>query len=137
VASKTSKEQRRAFPRYSYGQELQVKSDAGVWSVTGIDLALGGVRVSADKELPQGANLRLYLPLRRADRKGSKFCAVSGNVAWQHGPAAGIRFHDVDEETANQLAAFLITLPHAPTTWADIVLEAPEPFAELRLDDKK
>ena len=33
------------------------------------------------KALPHGATVRIYLPLRRKGRKGSKFCAVSGLVA--------------------------------------------------------
>jgi hypothetical protein len=130
-------EQRRAFPRYCYGEELQVKSDEGIYSLTGIDLALGGCRVSGEFDLAEGTGVRIYLPLKRKDKKGSRFCAVSGSVAWQHGPAAGIRFEDLDDDTWGQLAAYLSTLPEAPNEWKEtgVVLDAPEPFAELRLDD--
>jgi hypothetical protein len=115
----------RAHPRYQYGQEVQLKSLAGVASVTGIDLALGGLRISAPDPLPQGMDLRVYLPLRRPHRRGSRLCVLNGRVAWQRGPAAGIRFTEIDDNTWTQLAAFLSTLPKRPPGIPEeIVLEA-------------
>jgi len=67
--------------------------------------------------------LRIYLPLRRRRRHGSRLCAVDGRIAWQRGPAVGIRFTDIDDDTWTQLASFLSTLPQRAT-------EPPPEFVE-------
>ena len=109
----------RANPRFPYTEYIQVREPCGVRGYSARDLSLGGVRVHGELNLLRGADVKIYLPLRRVERAGSRFCLLDGKVAWSRTREAGIQFCDVDVLTALQIASFLATL-HGDETVAEL-----------------
>ena len=98
---------RRRHQRVRFTELVQFYLGDKLFRGRASNLSLGGVALEFSGEFAADADVRVYLPLRCATRRGSRFTAVWGRAVWQATNRIGVGFGELCIESIEQLARFV------------------------------
>ena len=81
-----------------------------------MDISRGGLRLRTAQALPDGAIIKLFVPLPLRPNANPHLCLFLGRVVWRRDGMVGLEFHDLSADASVQLSLFMATQPPVAMT---------------------